>query len=214
MKQKNFVILIGVLVLLAASFTEEVFAQPSDAQIKKDLTGAKTVAVTLGKTGTKEWSSTYKKYIWTRSFTAKVKTEDPEIFVIVKGYAAYDIVGGSYRFWRSFVTSNNYEGIPDPSESDVRALIDKFGVEQFMGSGYFGRVIGRVESIKLAPEPKFQWHNPNSVSFRVVAVYMEKLNDVGGKEKVARTFEIRLYRDNPKSAWKNLNSTPREVEKL
>lgn len=189
-------------------------AQPADAQIKKDLTGAKTVSVTLGKAGTKEWSSSYKKFIWTRPFTARVKTDDPEIFVIVKGYAAYDIVGGQYRFWRSFVTSNNYEGLPDPTESDVRELLEKFGAEQFMGSGYYNRVIGRIESLKLAPEPNFQWHNPNSVSFRVVAVYTERLNDVGGKEKVARSFEIRLYRDNLKSAWKNLNSTPREVEKL
>lgn len=190
------------------------YGQPSDAQIKKDLTGAKTVSVTLGKAGTREWSSTYKKYMWTRSFTAKVKTDDPEIFVIVKGYAAYDIVGGNYRFWRSFITSNSYDGIPDPSESDVRALISKFGLEQFMGNYYFNRIVGKVESIDLAKEPKFEWHTPNSVSFNVIAVYTERINDIGGKEKVARTFRIRLYRDNTKAEWKNLMSTPQSVEKL
>jgi hypothetical protein len=189
-------------------------AQPTEAQIKKDLTGAKTVAITLGKPGTVEWSSTYKKYLWTRNFTAKVKTDDPEIFIIVTGYAAYDVVGNRYTFWKSFVTSNSYEGIPDPTGAEVQALIRKFGLEQFMGNYYFNHVIGKVETITLATEPKFEWHTPNSVSFNVQASYLERTNDIGGREKVARTFRIRLYRDNPKAEWKNLMSTPTDVKKL
>lgn len=195
-------------------FSLSAFAQPTDAQIKKDLTGAKTVSITLGKPGKLEWSSTYKKYLWTRDFTAKVKTDDPDIFVIVKGYAAYDVVGNRYTFWKSFITSNSYEGIPDPTADDVQALIGKFGLEQFMGNYYFNHVSGKVESIKLADEPKFEWHTPNSVSFNVLAVYSERTNDIGGRERVARTFRIRLYRDTPKSAWKNLMSTPTDVKKL
>jgi hypothetical protein len=214
MKQKSFVILIGALVLLGVGFIGEVLAQPTDAQIKKDLTGAKTVAVSLGKAGTKEWSSTYKKFIWTRSFTAKVKADDPEIFVIVKGYIAYDIVGGKYVKWRTFTTSNSYEGISDPTAADVQALVTKFGAEQFMGNYYFNRVVGKIESIRLAGEPKFEWHTPNSVSFNAIAIYTERINDIGGKERVARTIRIRLYRDNTKADWKNLMSTPQSVEKL
>ena len=202
-----------LLVLLGAGFVNAVSAQPSDAQIKKDLTGAKTVSVALGKPGTIEWSKTYKKYVWTRSFTAKVKTEDPGIFVIVKGYASYDVMAGRYVFWRSFTTSNSYEGIPDPTAADVQALISKFGAEQFMGNYYFNHVIGKVESIGLAAEPKYVWHTPNSVSFNVVAVYTEKTNDIGGRERVARTFEIRLYRDAVKAPWKSLMSTDKGVEK-
>lgn len=214
MQKKSFVILIGVLMLLGSGFIGEASAQPTDAQIKKDLTGAKTVLVSLGKPGAMEWSNTYKKFVWTRSFTAKVKTDDPAIFVIVKGYASYDVLGGKYVYWRSFITSNSYEGISDPTAADVHALINQFGAEQFVGNYDFNRVIGKIESIKLASEPKFQWHTPNSVSFHVVAVFTKKTNDVGGRERIARTYEIRLYRDGVKAAWKNLNSTPREVEKL
>lgn len=206
------IILFFSFVLLASS--ERAFAQPSDAQIKKDLTGAKTVSVTLGKAGKEEWSRTYKKFIWTRDFTAKVKTDDPEIFLLVKGYAAYEVMSGKYVFWRSFTTSNSYEGIPDPTASDVQALIEKFGAERFLGNYYFNRVVGKIESLKLADEPKFEWHTLNSVSFQVVAVYTEKTNDVGGRERLARVFEIRLYRDSVKAAWKNMISTPRTVEKL
>lgn len=207
-------LLAAPLLLLSLGLSSSISAQPSDAQIKKDLTAAKTVSVTLGKPGTIEWSKTYKKYVWNRSFTAKLKTDDPEIFVIVKGYASYDVMGGRYVFWRTFTTSNNYEGIPDPTAAEVQELINRFGIEQFMGNYYFNRVIGKVESIGLAPEPKFKWHTPNSVTFNVVAVYVERTNDIGGRERVARTFEIRLYRDNPKVPWKNLLSTDIEVQKL
>ena len=207
-------LLVTVLVLLAAGFVNAVSAQPGDAQIKKDLTGVKTISVVLGKPGTIEWSKTYKKYVWTRSFTAKVKTDEPGIFVIVKGYASYDVMAGKYVFWKSFTTSNSYEGIPDPTAADVQALIREFGAEKFMGNYHFNQVIGRVESIGLAAEPKYTWHTQNSVSFNVVAVYTEKTNDIGGRQKVARTFEIRLYRDGVKAPWKNLISTDRGMEKL
>ncbi|HUE80772.1 MAG TPA: hypothetical protein VMM84_01580 [Pyrinomonadaceae bacterium] len=145
-------LLLAVVVLLVAGFANAVSAQPTDAELKKQLTHAKTVSVTLGKPGTREWSSTYKKYVWNRHFTAKLKTDDPDIFVIVKGYASYDLIGGRHVFWRTFTTSNNYEGIPDPSAADVQALIGKFGLQQFLGS-YFHMVIGKVESIGLADEP-------------------------------------------------------------
>jgi hypothetical protein len=203
-----------MLVLLSAGFVSAVSAQPNDARIKKDLSGPKTVSVALGQPGKIEWSKTYKKYVWTRSFTAKVNTQESGIFVIVKGYASYDVMAGRYVYWRSFTTSNSYEGIPDPTAADVQALIGKFGTEQFMGNYHFNRVVGRVETIGLATEPGYIWHTPNSVSFNVMAVYTEKTNDIGGRQKVARTFEIRLYRDSVKAPWKNLISTDRGVEKL
>ena len=206
--------LVGTLVLLGAGLATEVSAQPTDAQTRKDLTGARTVLVTLGKPGTREWSSTYKKYVWNRNFSAKLKTEDPQVFVIVKGYASYDIIGGRFIFWRTFTTSNSYEGIPDPTAADVQTLISKFGLEQFLGNYYFNHVIGQVESIGLSDDPKFEWHTPNSVSFNVTAVYTERTNDIGGKERLARILEIRLYRDNPKQAWLRMISTPRDKRTL
>jgi len=204
----------GALVFLCVGFANEATAQPSDAQLKKDLTGAKTVTVTLGKPGTIEWSKTYKKYVWTRSFTAKLKTDDPGIFVIVKGYASYDVMGGRYVFWRTFTTSNSYEGLPDPTAADVQALIRRFGMEQFLGNYNFNHVVGKVESIGLSSEPRFEWHTPNSVSFNVTAIYTERTNDIGGRERVAQTLRIRVYRDDPKAGWKNLISTPEDRKRL
>lgn len=202
------------LLLVFLGFVGEASAQPTNADIKKRLTNARTVSVTLGKPGTKSWSSTYKKYVWTRNFTSKLKTNDPEIFIIIKGYISYDIVGGRYAFWRTFTTSNNYEGIPDPTPKDIQSLISEFGVEKFMGNYYFNRIVGNLESIGMSEEPNFEWHTPNSVSLNVVAVYTERTNDIGGKERVARTFRIRLYRDNPKQEWKNLITSSYKAKKL
>ncbi len=191
------------LMLMGVSFAN---AQPTEAQIRKDLPDPRIVSITFGKPGTREWSSTYKKYIWTRTFTAKMKTDDKDVFVIVKGTVAYDIFGSKFTYWRQFITSNSYEGIPDPTAADVQALITKFGLDKIMGFAYRNRV-GEIESIRLSDEPKFEWHTPKSVSFNVEAIYTEKTNAVGGKIRGKRTFRLRLYADVPKGEWKNVISS-------
>ncbi len=208
--------LTGVTTVAALLFavSTTAYGQPTDAQIKRDISDTKTVSVTLGKPGTRSWSPGFKKYIWSRNFESKVKTDDPEVFAIVSGYAAYDIVGGRYTYWRTFINSSSLEGIPNPSEADVEALIAKFGAQKFLGSGFYSNVIGKIESLKLADEPKFVWHNTNSVSFNVTTVYTEKINDVGGKKRVKRNFEIRLYRPDTKAEWNNMISSAREFEEL
>lgn len=202
------------LILLSLGFADKVLAQPSTAQLKKQLASANTVSLTFSKPGKIEWSSTYKKYLWTRGFTEKLKAEEPGLFVILTGYAAYDVVGGRYVYWQYFITSQEYEGIPNPTAADVQKLIEKFGLQKFMGQYNFKRVIGKVESIGLAIEPNFEWHTPNSVSFNVTIVYTNRTNDVGGKERIARAFRIRLYRDAPKAEWKGINSTSQSEIKL
>lgn len=189
-------------------------AQPGDAEIKRDISGPKTISVTLGGPGKREWSSTYRKYVWSRNFTAKVRTDDPKVNILVTGYASYDIVGARYRFWRTFTTSNSYDGIPNPTAADVDALIEKFGMEKFLGNYRFNRIVGKVESIGLAEDPNFTWHNPNSVSFNVTAVYREKINDVGGSERISQVFEIRLYRNDVAAEWNNMISTARDRKVL
>ncbi len=191
------------LMLIGVSYAN---AQPTEAQIRKDLPDPRIVSITFGKPGTKEWSSTYKKYIWTRTFTAKMKTEDKDVFVIVKGMVAYDIFGSKFTYWRQFITSNSYEGIPDPTAADVQALISKFGMDRIMGFAYRNRV-GEIESIGLSDDPKYVWHTPKSVSLNVDAIYTEKTNAVGGKIRGKRTFRLRLYADVPKGEWKNVVSS-------
>lgn len=204
----KFLSLVISSIFLSVLLNTQAAAQPNEARVKKDLSGPRTISIMLGKPGKIEWSATYKKYIWMRYFTAKVKTDEPDVHLIVTGHAAYDVMGGKYVFWRTFIASNSYEGIPNPNADDVQKLIEKFGVERFMGNYYFNRITGALESIALAAQPEFEWHTPNSVSFNVRTVYTERINDIGGRERVERIFRVRLYRDNPKSEWKSMNSTP------
>jgi hypothetical protein len=208
----TFLVAVAFLMLFGFSSAS---AQPTEAQIRKDISGPRTVSITFGKPGTRTWSSTYTKYIWTRTFTAKLTTEEKGVFVIVDGYAAYDIFGSKFTFWRTFTSSNSYEGIPNPTANDVQALIKKFGLEKFMGNYHYGNRVGDVESIGLSTEPKFEWHTMKSVSFNVDATYTEKTNGIGGKMRGVRTFRIRLYADAPKGEWKNMiSSSPNQMKEL
>lgn len=208
MKKMVFLIFAGFLL------TANAFAQPTDAQIKKQITGPLTVSVALGAPGKIEWSKTYKKYVWSRNFTSKLKTDEPGVFLLVGGYASYDVMGGQYVFWRTFTSSNSYEGLPNPTAADVQALIARFGQKELMRDYWYNNVVGKVESIGLADEPKYEWHTPNSMSFNIVAVYTHKKNEIGGKERGARTFRIRLYRDSTKAEWKSLNTSDKDWKVL
>lgn len=208
---KNMIsVLMSISIVSGVCFLTNVSAQPTDAQLKKQLTSAQTVSVTLGKPGKIEGSKTYKKYVWTRNFTAKLKTDEPGVFLLVKGYAAYDVMGGRYVYWRTFTSSNSYEGIPNPTAADVQALIKKFGKKEFMRAYYFNRVVGKVESIGLSNEPEYEWHTPNSVEFNIVAVYKKKIDEAGTLQRGSHTFRVRLYRDNTKAEWTSVGTTDKE----
>lgn len=199
----------------------ESFAQPNDTQLKKVLTSPKTVSVTLGSAGKIEWSKTYKKYVWTRNFTAKLKTDTPGEILIVKGYAAYDVMGGRYVFWRTFTSSNEYEGKKNPTVAEINQAFETAELRDF---NYNGKVIGEYESMKIAPEPEWEWHTQNSVSFNVVAVFSIDID--GGRrysdkdwytpptgfgtiDKVEAFQRIRLYRDGANQPWRGIHVSDR-----
>lgn len=214
--KKTIIVILSLILLILASHADEAAAQPSDAQLKKVLTNAKTVSVTLGKPGAVEWSKTYKKYVWTRSFTAKLKTETPGEFLIVTGYASYDIIGGRYVFWRTFTSSNSYEGKKNPTVAEINKALETAQLRDF---NYNGSVVGEYETMKLAAEPDWEWHTPNSVSFNIVAVF--RIDIGGGRryedgdwysppsgfgtiDKVEAVQRIRLYRDGANLPWRGI----------
>lgn len=180
-------------------------AQPSAAQVKKDVSGAKTISVTVLGKGTRVWSKGYSKWVWDVPYSAKVKSEEPGVNILVEATASYDIVGGRYVYWRSFVGSNIYEGIPNPTEAEVVSLLNQFGPQKVM-MGDFYNAVGGVESVKLAAKPRFEWHTLNSVSFTVIATYKEKVDSTTTR-RISKPFRARLYRDSKTSPWKNILGT-------
>ena len=204
--KKNLILGLLCLLMLTGSAIVGI-AQPSEAQIKKDMSGERTISITFGKPGSRTWDTSSQKWIWTRDYTTKLKTEDPKVTQIVTGYAAYNANGSSYTFWRTFPNSSRFEGIPNPTTEEIQALVEKFTVQEIFGSYNYGNVVGKIESFGPPSDPKFDWHTMNSVSFDLAGVYTQKTNGIGGTERGQRTFRIRLYRDDRKSPWKKFLTT-------
>lgn len=194
----NIAISVAIALAFAATAAN---AQPSAAQVKKDVSGAKTISVTVGGKGMRVWSKGYSKWVWDVPYSAKVKSEEPGVNILVEATASYDIVGGRYVYWRSFVGSNLYEGIPNPTEAEIAALLKQFGPQKVMMGEFYSAV--KIEGIKLADKPRFEWHNLNSVSFTVYATFTEQV-DYTTTRRIAKPYRARLYRDGKTMPWKSI----------
>lgn len=222
-KKLLFRILMPVLII-TLFYAGETFAQPSNARLKKQLSNPSTVSITLGGPGKIEWSSTYKKYVWSRYYTAKLKTDTPGEFLIIRGYASYDVMGGRYVFWRTFASDSSYEGKKSPTVAEINQALETAELRDFNQNL---AVIGEYETMKLAAAPDWEWHTSNSVSFNVVAVFRRDAQGRYGNElwysppkgfravdRVEAVMRIRLYRDGAKLLWRGIyvtNSIPTSV---
>lgn len=220
MNYRKFFLQTVIITVFSGIFTaSQIFAQPSDAQTKKHLWSPKTVSITFDGRGAMEWSKTYKKYVWSRYFTAKLKTDTPGEFLLVKGYASYDVMGGRYVFWRTFTSGNSYEGKKNPSPSEINQALETAELRDF---NYNGNVIGEYESMKISGEPDWEWHTTDSVSFNVVAVFHIVAKGRYGREawyspprgmkavdRVEAVLRIRLYRDGAKLPWRGVHVSDR-----
>lgn len=200
MRTKLISLILTAVAIVIGIGTESVNAQPSAAQVKKDVTGPKTISVTIHGSGKRVWSKGYSKYVWDVPYSAKVKSEEPGVNILVEATASYDIVGGRFVYWRSFVGENTYEGLPNPTAADIAALIEKLGQKAIVR---YREIVGPVESIELSKTPNFEWHKLTSVSVDIIGTYTEKFSSTETK-RVARLYRTRLYRDDKNSPWKSL----------
>ncbi len=213
--------------ILAAAFTflllllgqTEAAAQPNQAQMKARLTTPGVVSVVINGSGSRDWSKTYSKYVWTMYFTIKRKTAQPGVFVTVKGYSYYDIVGGKFIFWRDFYSENSYDGQKPPTIAEINETIQKLPAQDFAQH----LQVGEYESLRLAPNPDWQWHTMNSISFTVIGVYRIHYSGKGygseayyteptGKSAIDRVethLRFRLYRDETTIPWRAVGVSDR-----
>lgn len=204
MRIKSFSIFVITVLALVGFGAVSVQSQPSAAQVKKDVSGPKTISVTVHGAGTRVWSKGYSKYVWDVPYSAKVKSEEPGVNILVEATASYDIAGGRYVYWKSFVGSNLFEGIPNPTETEVAALLQKFGPQPIMMGEFYSAV--KIEGIRLADKPRFEWHNLNSVSFTVYATFTEQVNYTTTR-RIAKPYRARLYRDGKTMPWKSIGQS-------
>lgn len=219
MKKNKIAIFVLTLVFVILGLGQtRTTAQPSAAQLKA-LEPKTAVSFTWHKPGKREWSSTYKKYVYSIYWTAKRKTDQPGVFVTIKGYSSFDIIGGKYVYWRDFVSTNSYDGQKPPTIAEINETMQKLPAKDFVQH----LQVGEYESLRLAPKPDWEWHTMNSVSFTVIGTYRVHYSgqrygdepyytDPTGKSTIDRVethLRFRLYRDGPTVPWRAVGVSDR-----
>ena len=119
------------------------YAQPTDAQIKKDLMNPGVLSITLTKpTGTKSWNTSTKVFEYARGAHVTRSTEMPGVKLLVIGDAVYQSYSGVYKYWKFRVVENRYDGIPNPTEVEVTSVLS------YRGPGFFGHKVGLLTEIQ------------------------------------------------------------------
>lgn len=183
------------------------FAQPSDAQILKDIASPKQLKVELAKGTTKKvWSDAHTQWFWERGATIWLPAdiaEYPNAKVVVYGFARYHTgVPPSYREWKT--SYNTYEGIPSPSDADILAHANA-NLKDFVGSYRYNSMVD-LKSIRVADDPKTEWHTPLSFSMQFEVVADMIISNVEVATQTVRQ-ETRFYRDAVSEPWKSFMVT-------
>lgn len=207
MTHLSFFSLVAVLlVVLFAVLPGQALAQPSDAQVREDVMnpGVKKLELTK-KAGTKQWNGDVGAWEFVRG--VRVVREYPEIEgvdLVVVGDAVYQLYGTSYRYWKFRVISNEYLGIPNPTEDEIMAILAG-DMERFVTNYWYNRIVGEVKQIRRADDTFF-WHTPESVSFKMTAIFDAKTSDLD-VASVEQDYEVRLYRDHYQGPWQRFLSS-------
>jgi hypothetical protein len=189
-------------------------AQPSDAQVKKDVTGAKTIAVTLtSKPGTRQWNSDLNAYEWVRGVICTLRTEHPEVKLLVEGDAVYNLIGTKATYRKFRVISNEYLGLPKPSVDAIMEIINS-NRERFFGYSAWSQMVGEIERLEVVASSDslpWIWHTFNSVELPVATRYSVIASNTT-VERVDVLYWLRIYRDDMNAPWKTdtFVSTPRD----
>jgi hypothetical protein len=212
-------IILSIVFVLA--FCIRAFAQPSEAQIKKDLMNPGVIEIVIRGKGSFEKFVENRAVVneYYRSVTVRRKSDKPGITIDVLGDVVYRLIGGRWVFRKMRLAGNTYGGIANPTVAELNKLVEKLTPNDVdnMSQDF----IGEIESIKISPFPNWEWHSPNSVSFNVVLVHSYIYR--GGAytqtdknesaypdvfvDRVERTMRWRIYRDSEKAAWKSMTWT-------
>lgn len=192
-----------LLFLLFVNFSTLAAAQPSEADIRKQLTNEGTKSIKFSKTtGTRQWNGDIGNWEYVRGVEVVRKSDYAGIDLVVIGDVVYQYTGvGKYSYWKFRTISNQYSGIPNPSVKEINDFISKDWTKFY---GYYYTVITRLLAQPLlADDPGWIWHNPNSVEFRMKLKFDYIISNTT-IETLECIWKVRLYRDDPKASWKNM----------
>jgi hypothetical protein len=174
--------------------------QPTDAEIRKEITNDGTKSIKFTSTGTRQWNKDIGNWEWVRGVEVTRKSDYAGIDLLVVGDVVYQYTGvGKYNYWKFRTISNQYFGIPNPTSNEVIEIVSK-DWQKFYGY-YFQKITKEHFKPALADDPQWIWHSPNSVEFKMKLKFDHIINNTD-IETVETIWNVRLYRDEPKTAWK------------
>ncbi|MFM9910284.1 MAG: hypothetical protein ACKVOW_13095 [Chitinophagaceae bacterium] len=186
-------------------------AQPSEAEIKKQLVSSGTKSIKFIKaTGTRQWNSDLGNWEYVSGVEVIRNSDYPGIDLVIAGDVVYQYTGvGKYSYLKFRTISNQYLGIPNPDEKEI---IDFISSKWQTFYGYYFSVITKLwQQPVLAEKPDWIWHSPNSVEFKMKVKYDIIISNTEIETQEA-IWNVRFYRDNPKDSWKNFIATKDQNE--
>lgn len=196
---KHFYLLILLFIL-----TLSTQAQPSDAEIRAKLTDANTLSVKLLGTGVRSWNDAFGNWEWRRGAEVlKKSTQYGGLKVMLYGTAIYQYTGAGKYAWKQFyVGQTKYDGLPDPKEDEIMAMINADRAK------FFGYYYGKIVALKEGPTliPTFNWETPMRVVFNMKVV-SEQIASNTKLETVEQLYEVRFYRDEMTQPWQRMISS-------
>ena len=220
-------VLIGAAMSIAVATTGPAgaLAPPSDDDIRRDLAAPGVIAVVFRGSGTLERVEENGVFFdeYKRSVTVRRNGDRPGIVVEVIGDAVYRVIDGRFVFRRMRLAGNRLEGMTNPTVAEIDALLARLTPFDIDRAAHL--MVGEIETIRLADDPRWEWHSARSVSFEVVETYTARWT--GGAypgsfveptkpgeiflDRVERTDRWRLYRDADDGPWLRLAATAHRV---
>ena len=210
---------VGALALLVGPARAQ--ALPSEDDIRRDLAAPGVVDIVFRGKGTLEriaengvWIDEYK-----RSVTVRRAGDRPGVVVEVIGDVVYRPTGDRFVFQRMRLAGNRLTGLEPPDVAAIDRLIATLKPHDI--DTLAPLIVGEIESIRLADDPRWEWHSPKSVSFEVVQKYTAR--HPGGAypgsyveltkpgevflDRVERIERWRIYRDAEDGPWLRLSAS-------
>jgi hypothetical protein len=193
------------LILFILSLQLNSYSQPSAATVQKDVKddlGANCISVKVsggGSSSTEYVNGGYSTF-YRVSVSAILKTDMPGVTKIAKGAAKYSHAGGGKYTYKQYAPGTvEYNGLPAPDTSKIRAFILSMSDYGLTEATFLDDVIGF--SFLKTPEPL--WHTLLSVSLPVSLVFTRRISDAR-LETVKRPYLLRLYRNSANEPWTNV----------
>ncbi|MBV6403367.1 MAG: hypothetical protein IT228_11965 [Flavobacteriales bacterium] len=191
----------GIAILIL--FQTRAMAQPSDAQVLKDISWPGVVKKEL-RPGTikKVWSNANDQYYWDRACVVWRNAgipEYPNAMLEVGGFARYSYVTNTYQDF--LTTYNTYTGIPAPNNDEIMAMM-KGNLKGVLGEYKFNNIVGQLHYLRFPENSGPTWDSPTHLTVPVEVAYERKEGPTWTTVYSDR-LRVHFYRETINSPWKD-----------